>query len=1077
MTTPSRTLTAFIWGGYVIFVVYGSLVPLDFTFISLGQAWNIFKHIPMHNLGVESRADWIANGVLYVPIGFLSAHLLTQILVFVPKKTGFFLSALFSVALAFGVEFVQIYFPPRSVSLNDLLAESIGSFLGLLLAARYSEWFRTLLHSAFSDPRRLTLRLVEGYLVGYVAFSLFPFDVLLSAAEINQKLQGGGWGWLLANDSQGIFIVGLKALSEIILTVPFGLFLGYRSTRKIATFKQAILLGGGLGCFIEIAQLFTATGVSQGLSVATRIIGFCFGLELWKRRSNWSPERVSGILRRYKYILGFIYLLLLLKTNGWMSRNWNGIDYAVSRYPDLHFLPFYYHYFTTEAKALFSLTSIFLMYMPIGFLVWANGNSTRLAIFAALCVSTVLETGKLFLQGMHPDPTNVLLGAVATWGAVRLATSFAEASTMPIQRELNVSEKTNSTESKQEIESIYKPGRSSKFGIIYFGVTLLLGGVAYRAITFPAQSALLLFILTAGGVVVWYRPVRLFAILLATLPILDLAPWSGRFYLDEFDLLAVVVFAIGYARTWPAEGKCIQKDTVFGLVISMFALSLTIATIRGLLPWEAIDANSFTNYFSTFNALHIAKGALWAFLGCGLLRRFWAAGVDIMPQLVLGMVFGLVMTVLVIFWERLTFVGLFDFGSDYRVTGPFSSMHLGGAYIECFLVVATPFLLIFLVKEKGWGKWLAGASLLLATTYALMVTFSRNGYLAYAVAIAITLFFVVFKSGLQKINISILALIAGALAVVVPILSGGFAQNRIAGTGTDYAVRQAHWEDTLNIRTPDLPTTFLGMGLGSYPRSHYLLSREQSHSGTYKLNIENGNTFLRLGGGAPIYVDQVVSIQPRQSYLLKLKLRAGQADEKMHVSLCEKWLLTSVKCIQIPLEQGGSAGTWVSLVVPFSTGSLSDNPWYARRPTKLTLHNPNGNTYHDIDDIRLETPLGENLLSNGDFSNELDNWFFSADHHLQWHAKSMPVAIIFDQGWFGLITICLFSMLAIKRAICGALRNDNMAVVALASFSGFMIVGLFDTLIDAPRFLFLFVMLGGLCSLKSPGDQNRHQSV
>ena len=32
----------------------------------------------------------------------------------------------------------------------------------------------------------------------------------------------------------------------------------------------------------------------------------------------------------------------------------------------------------------------------------------------------------------------------------------------------------------------------------------------------------------------------LVAIIPAALPVLDLAPWSGRFYLDEFDLLILV---------------------------------------------------------------------------------------------------------------------------------------------------------------------------------------------------------------------------------------------------------------------------------------------------------------------------------------------------------------------------------------------------------------------------------------------------------------------------------------------------------------------------------------------------------
>ena len=116
-----------------------------------------------------------------------------------------------------------------------------------------------------------------------------------------------------------------------------------------------------------------------------------------------------------------------------------------------------------------------------------------------------------------------------------------------------------------------------------------------------------------------------------------------------------------------------------------------------------------------------------------------------------------------------------------------------------------------------------------------------------------------------------------------------------------------------------------------------------------------------------------------------------------------------------------------------------------------------------MDNIRLESKQGEDLLHNGNFSEELDHWFFSADNHLQWHVKSLPVAVLFEQGWFGLIALGFFAAVAIKRAASRAWQGNPQSAAALASFTGFLVVGLFDSLIDAPRFLFLFLMLGGFC--------------
>ena len=364
-----RTLTLSIWFGYVFFVIYGSLVPLDFKPIPFDQAWTIFQDIPMYKLGVESRADWIANGVLYVPVGFLTAHLLIQKFSAAWRFSLLFLGAIFSFALAFGVEFSQLFFPPRTVSLNDLFAECVGSLIGLILAVRYSAWFTTLLHVVFGNPGWLALRLVEAYLAAYVAFSLFPFDILLSSGELEQKILDGSWGLLLADDAQGKALVALKLIAEIILTLPFGLFLGYRASGPRASIKQAAWWGLGLGCFIEIAQFFTASGVSQGLSVVTRILGVCGGMVLWSHRTSWSPERVGVLVNRYAIPVAVIYFLALLQVNGWFTHEWNGADFSASQFKELHFLPFYYHYFTTEAKALFSLASVCLMYLPIGLLM------------------------------------------------------------------------------------------------------------------------------------------------------------------------------------------------------------------------------------------------------------------------------------------------------------------------------------------------------------------------------------------------------------------------------------------------------------------------------------------------------------------------------------------------------------------------------------------------------------------------------------------------------------------------------------------------------------------------------------
>ena len=68
---PGRTLLWWLTLGYSAFVIYGSLVPLHFQRQPLDEAWAYFQQIPYLDLGIGSRADWVANILLFVPLAFL----------------------------------------------------------------------------------------------------------------------------------------------------------------------------------------------------------------------------------------------------------------------------------------------------------------------------------------------------------------------------------------------------------------------------------------------------------------------------------------------------------------------------------------------------------------------------------------------------------------------------------------------------------------------------------------------------------------------------------------------------------------------------------------------------------------------------------------------------------------------------------------------------------------------------------------------------------------------------------------------------------------------------------------------
>ena len=56
---------------YTLFVIYGSLVPLNFQHHSWQEASEAFRNIRYLNLEIGNRADWVANILLFVPLAFV----------------------------------------------------------------------------------------------------------------------------------------------------------------------------------------------------------------------------------------------------------------------------------------------------------------------------------------------------------------------------------------------------------------------------------------------------------------------------------------------------------------------------------------------------------------------------------------------------------------------------------------------------------------------------------------------------------------------------------------------------------------------------------------------------------------------------------------------------------------------------------------------------------------------------------------------------------------------------------------------------------------------------------------------
>ena len=412
-----------------VLVAYGSLVPLDFRPVSFAAAWQRFSNIPYLAISAGGRADWVANILLFIPLAFLWCARSTggkpsRGLKVVPVFVG---CLLFAVALEFG----QVWFAPRTVSINDILAEWIGSAIGVAI------WLvrgPALLRVCAVIAGGGTAGLVAGlslYAGAYVLYTLMPFDFVISTREIESLIRRHGGVMPFVSPRCGDVVrCGAKSMVEVASFIPMGFLLVLIATNR-RRLPPRLAAGAAIGALaallIEASQIFIVSAVAQWLSVLTRTIGMTAGIYLGR---SWNPALVAKWVRIVPSLLivaGTGYLLAVVVViwhGGWK------LEGGLARIGTVNWLPFYYHYWTTEQAAVVSVIFNAMLYAPIGAGFWlrrfweSGGHRTELrgagrAAAAAVLFAAIVEAARLFKATAHPDPTNILIAAAAAALAFR----------------------------------------------------------------------------------------------------------------------------------------------------------------------------------------------------------------------------------------------------------------------------------------------------------------------------------------------------------------------------------------------------------------------------------------------------------------------------------------------------------------------------------------------------------------------------------------------------------------------------------------------------------------------------------
>ena len=273
---PNRGHYALFALGSALFTVYGSLVPFHFQARPASDAAAAFAWVLSERVAVEARGDAVANVLLCVPLGFFALAALHA------DRPGRLKAGLATLALlpacalfAASVEFAQLYFPGRTCSATDIVAQSLGSAIGL------SGWLvggaavTRRLRAAWADPRlggRPGQR-VLAYCAVVVLVQVMPLDIDTSAADLYRRLRDGGADGAdtlapfgeLAGAGRPAWALSALALSALFL--PAGVLLAAVPSRGGGL--GALALGFALAAVTECAQLL----VSRHASVSDVLVG------------------------------------------------------------------------------------------------------------------------------------------------------------------------------------------------------------------------------------------------------------------------------------------------------------------------------------------------------------------------------------------------------------------------------------------------------------------------------------------------------------------------------------------------------------------------------------------------------------------------------------------------------------------------------------------------------------------------------------------------------------------------------------------------------------------------------------
>ena len=1047
---------------YALVFFYASTVvsPLGYSPkpLTLAQATAIFRGIRYVSLGSDQQADWMANLLALVPLGFLLALALGGRR-WPARLLGGFAALVLCLGYVVAVKFVQVFFP-RTVDLNYVIAQSVGAGIGVSAGVLGRGTIaRGLARLARRGPESLVVILAVAS-AGIFAFMLVPFDFVVTRADLAARLQalpgllvqmpGGGLPWSLRIAMLGAGMLGVVPVGMLLALLQPARAMGWIAVQAVAAMALATVAAAFvMGASPALVNVPLRAGCIVVGAMALRWV--CrHDISAYRRALFWAA-----------LLLAPAYLVALAVVNGLATPQWRGLDAAMAAVDQRFYLPLWTHYIVTKAQAVRADLSQMAMYAPVGLAMWAWGGRSRSAVWGAGLVGFGLSAAVEYARWMKPgfllDINNPAFAAVSAALTARV---------MPYLWEVLC--RLHGPSDRPEVSA---PAGSLVADL--GGVAVLaacLAGVGDAVWHYPLSRDYLAVALGLYAALLIWRPAAWLLVIPVVVPAWQLGPWTGWQFLAEGDLFVIVTLGVLMVRLRPGAVD-LAVGRVPGAVMLVFLGCAAISLGIGLaLPGPAGSADV---YMSWLDGPRLVKPLALAWLLLPFAAQRQRTRGDALELFALGMTLGLCVVALQAGVERWAFVGPVLSGSAYRIAGPFASMHVGGGHIGAYLAMALPFAVICVLRWRGWGvpAFLVAVCLGAAT---LGLTFARTAYAAGGLGVLVTGAAMVVGARQRAINWR--AALAGAAAMSLAVFgvvgvaatSDGFMAGRLRKVVPDLDTRTANWRDGLALWGAAPLQRAFGMGSGSYLRLSDRRGDPLTGPSDFRLGADQNKPFLSLQGRAPLYFGQKVAATPGSPVMLSLRSRLspGATGGSISVSLCEKYLLYSMNCAGTGVKAGPRWSTFSAGLMMPQTESIAGAGW-PHRPVELGLSvSPQGGV--EVADIHLVAADGTELLANGSFAEGTSRWFFTADNHIGWRILDQYLMTLLENGVAGLVTLATLFVVAVASAAAALRRGRMIAAAALGAIGAVLVSFVFDAVLEAQSLALLIYLMLGLLIVVRP---------